>query len=117
MIKAVNNRIQLIGFLGQELSQNADLPLRCSMATHERRKIKTKRPGFTSIAKTELTTVWHNLMAEGKVANEMYRTLSKGDKIFVEGRLIYDNTLNEATSTYHTVTSIEVTSFHIIKPS
>lgn len=79
------SRVQLTGFVGQdidlrELAQGQKLA-RLSVATNEFKR--------GSNGQLEKITYWHNLVAWGKLADEMNEKLRKGSKVFVEGRLVY----------------------------
>lgn len=80
-----DNRVQLLGFLGQEvdlreLSRGNKLA-RLSLATSDFKKAPN--------GQTERVTTWHNLVAWGKTAEEMSELLRKGQKVFVEGKIVY----------------------------
>lgn len=80
-----DNRVQLLGFLGQEvdlreLSQGNKLA-RLSLATSDFKKAPN--------GQTERVTTWHNLVAWGKTAEDMSELLRKGQKVFVEGKIVY----------------------------
>ena len=81
----LDNRVQLIGFLGQdvelrELAQGAKLA-RMTMATNEFKRTLNGPP--------EKVTQWHNLIAWGQTAESMHDLLQKGHKVFVEGKIVY----------------------------
>lgn len=85
MSTSVDNRVQLLGFLGQdvelrELAQGKKLA-RFSLATSEIRRNADGQP--------EKITTWHNLIAWGQVAESVNELLRKGTKVFVEGRICY----------------------------
>lgn len=85
MSTTVDNRVQLNGFLGQdvdlrELAQGKKVA-RLSIATHELRRNTSGDP--------ERVTTWHNLVAWGQVADSMASLLKKGMKVFVEGKISY----------------------------
>ena len=85
MSTSVDNRVQLLGFLGQdvelrELAQGKKLA-RFSLATNEIRRTGDGQP--------EKITTWHNLIAWGQVAETMNDLLRKGTKVFVEGKICY----------------------------
>jgi len=76
----LDNRVQLLGFLGQdvelrEFAQGSKLA-KLSMATTEFKKSQT--------GQTEKVTTWHNLIAWGQTAETMSSILRKGQKVFVE---------------------------------
>ena len=85
MFSTVDNRVQLIGFLGQEIEikeyAEGTKMARMSMATHEYRK--------DDDGKKETVTTWHNLTAWGKTAEVMAKIFSKGQRLYVEGKLAY----------------------------
>ncbi len=85
MFSTVDNRVQLIGFLGQEIElkeyAEGKKMARMSMATHEYQK--------GDEGKSETITTWHNLVAWGKTAEIMGKLLSKGQRLYVEGKLAY----------------------------
>ena len=81
----LDNRVQLIGFLGQdvelrELAQGAKLA-RMTMATNEFKRSLNGPP--------EKVTQWHNLIAWGQTAESMHLNLGKGQKVFIEGKIVY----------------------------
>lgn len=85
MYSTVENRVQLIGFLGQEVELKefgeGKKMARVSMATHEYHKDDN--------GKKETVTSWHNLIAWGKTAEIMAKLCSKGQLLYVEGKLAY----------------------------
>ncbi len=85
MFSTVDNRVQLIGFLGQEIElkeyAEGKKMARMSMATHE----YIKEDG----GKKETVTTWHNLVAWGKTAEVMAKIFNKGQRLYVEGKLSY----------------------------
>jgi len=85
MFSTVDNRVQLIGYLGQEIEvkeyAEGKKMARMSMATHESRK--------TDDGKRETITTWHNLLAWGKTAEVMQKVFSKGQRLYIEGKLSY----------------------------
>jgi len=85
MFSTVDNRVQLIGFLGQEIElkeyAEGKKMARMSMATHEYQKADD--------GKKETVTTWHNLLAWGKTAEVMAKIFSKGQRLYIEGKLAY----------------------------
>jgi len=85
MFSTVDNRVQLIGFLGKEIElkeyAEGKKVAHISMATHEYGKDKD--------GKKETVTIWHNLVAWGKNAEVMAKILSKGQRLYIEGKLSY----------------------------
>ena len=85
MFSTVDNRVQLIGFLGQEIEikelAEGKKVAHLTIATHERRK--------GTDGKKEILTTWHNLIAWNKKAEVMAKIFSKGQRLYVEGKLNY----------------------------
>ena len=81
----LDNRVQLLGHLGQdvelrELSQGNKLA-RFSLATNEFRRTQNGQP--------EKIATWHNIVAWGQTAATMSEILRKGTKVFIEGKIVY----------------------------
>ncbi len=80
-----NNRVQLLGFVGQDIEvrefAEGNKLARLRFATDEFKK--------SSSGQTEKITTWHNLVGWGKTAQEMSNLLHKGQKVFVEGKIVY----------------------------
>ncbi len=78
------NKVMLIGHLGDEVKMhyfdNGNSVARFSIATNEVYINKTTNEKVTS-------TEWHNLVVRNKLAEICEKHLSKGDKIYVEGRI------------------------------
>ncbi|CAM3832589.1 single-stranded DNA-binding protein [Flavobacterium branchiophilum NBRC 15030 = ATCC 35035] len=78
------NKVMLIGHLGEDVKlhyfENGNCIGRFPLATNET---------FTNKLTNERTTVteWHNLVVRNKDAEICEKYLSKGDKIYVEGRI------------------------------
>jgi len=111
MFSTVDNRVQLIGFLGQEIEvkeyAEGKKMARMSMATHESRK--------TDDGKRETITTWHNLLAWGKTAEVMSKIFSKGQRLYIEGKLSYrEYTTNENIKKQST--EIVVSDFKRLEP-
>lgn len=106
MFATVDNRVQLIGFLGQEIEvkeyAEGKKIARMSMATHETRK--------NDEGQREIITTWHNLVAWGKTAEVMAKIFSKGQRLYVEGKLSYRGYTDKNNNTKYT-TEIVVSDF------
>jgi single-strand DNA-binding protein len=80
-----NNRVQLLGFIGQEVEirefAEGNKMARLRLATDEFKKSNT--------GQTEKITTWHNLIGWGQIAQQMNDLLRKGQKVFVEGKIVY----------------------------
>lgn len=85
MSTALENRVTLLGHLGQdvelrELAEGKKLA-RFSLATNEFRRIGEGEP--------ERTTTWHNLVAWDQLAQSISDKLHKGSKVMIEGKIAY----------------------------
>ncbi len=78
------NKVILIGHLGEEVKmhyfENGNCIGRFPLATNEVYINKTTNEKITS-------TEWHNLVVRNKAAELCEKHLSKGDKIYIEGRI------------------------------
>jgi single-strand DNA-binding protein len=112
MFSTVDNRVQLIGFLGQEIEvkeyAEGKKMARMSMATHEYRK--------TDTGKKEAITTWHNLLAWGKTAEVMSKIFSKGQRLYIEGKLSYREYTN-SENIKKQATEIVVSDFKRLEPA
>ena len=101
------NKVMLIGHLGDEVKmhyfEGGNCIGRFPLATNEVYINKTTGEKITS-------TEWHNLVVRNKAAEICEKYLSKGDKIYVEGRIKSRNWQAEDGSTKYT-TEIQVTEF------
>ncbi len=83
-MKALNNRVQLIGFLGADpvvkTFDNGKVMTRMSLATNEATVEKGKKG---------VRTQWHQLVVWGKLAEICGKYLQKGGEIAIDGRLAY----------------------------
>lgn len=101
------NKVMLIGYLGDEVKMHyfdgGNCIGRFQLATNEVYLNKTTNEKITS-------TEWHNLVVRNKAAELCEKYLSKGDKIYVEGRIKSRQWQAEDGSTKHT-SEIQVTEF------
>jgi single-strand DNA-binding protein len=78
------NKVMLIGYLGEEIKMHyfdgGNCIGRFSLATNEVYINKTTNEKITS-------TEWHNIVVRNKAAELCEKFLSKGDKIYIEGRI------------------------------
>ncbi|MEG0760383.1 single-strand binding protein [Chryseobacterium piscicola] len=81
---SLRNRVTLIGYTGKEVEivnfENGKIA-KVSLATND----------YYTNAKGEKVeeTQWHNLVANGKIADIMEKYVQKGKEICVEGKIIY----------------------------
>lgn len=101
------NKVTLIGHLGDDVKihyfEGGNCIARFSIATNEVYINKSTNEKITS-------TEWHNLVFRNKAAELCDKYLSKGDKIFVEGKIKTRHWQTEEGITKHT-TEIQVTEF------
>lgn len=80
---ALKNRVQLIGNLGQDPEirtfEGGKKKASFSMATNE----NYRNAQGVQVKETQ----WHNVVAWGKIADKVEKSLSKGKEVVVEGRL------------------------------
>jgi len=101
------NKVMLIGHLGDDVKMHyfdgGNCIGRFQLATNEVYVNKTTNEKITS-------TEWHNLVVRNKAAEICEKYLSKGDKIYVEGRIKSRQWQAEDGSIKHTM-EIQVTEF------
>jgi single-strand DNA-binding protein len=101
------NKVMLIGHLGDDVKMHyfdgGNCIGRFQLATNEVYVNKTTNEKITS-------TEWHNLVVRNKAAEICEKYLSKGDKIYVEGRIKSRQWQAEDGATKHTM-EIQVTEF------
>lgn len=101
------NKVTLIGHLGDEVKmhyfEGGNSIARFSIATNEVYINKTTNEKITS-------TEWHNLVFRNKAAELCEKYLSKGDKIYIEGKIRTRQWQTDEGITKHT-TEIQVTEF------
>jgi single-strand DNA-binding protein len=101
------NKVMLIGHLGDEVKmhyfEGGNCIARFPLATNE---VYINRQTNEKITSTE----WHNLVVRNKAAEICEKYLSKGDKIYVEGRIKSRQWQAEDGVTKYT-TEIQVTEF------
>jgi len=101
------NKVMLIGHLGDDVKMHyfdgGNCIGRFPLATNEVYVNKSTNEKITS-------TEWHNLVVRNKAAEICEKYLSKGDKIYVEGRIKSRQWQAEDGSTKYT-TEIQVTEF------
>lgn len=101
------NKVVLIGHLGDEVKMHyfdgGNCIGRFPLATNEVYINKTTGEKITS-------TEWHNIVVRNKAAEICEKYLSKGDKIYIEGRIKSRQWQGEDGNTKYT-TEIQVTEF------
>nr|WP_315160372.1 single-stranded DNA-binding protein [uncultured Flavobacterium sp.] len=104
------NKVMLIGYLGDDVKMHyfdgGNCIGRFQLATHEIYINKTTNEKITS-------TEWHNLVVRNKAAEICEKHLSKGDKIYIEGRIKSRQWQGEDGTTKHT-NEIQVTEFNFL---
>ncbi len=104
------NKVMLIGHLGDDVKmhyfEGGNCIGRFSLATNEVYINKTTNEKITS-------TEWHNLVVRNKAAEICEKYLSKGDKIYVEGKIKSRQWTSDDGSTKFT-TEIQVVEFSFL---
>lgn len=112
MSTLAKNHVQLVGFIGQEVDlrelAEGNKLARLRLATDEFKK--------SSNGQTEKITTWHNLVGWGQTAKEMSELLHKGQKVFVEGKIVYRQ-YETKTGEKRSQTDIVVSSFKTLGKS
>jgi len=101
------NKVMLIGYLGEDVKMHyfdgGNCIGRFSLATNEVYINKTTNEKITS-------TEWHNIVVRNKAAELCEKYLSKGDKIYLEGRIKSRQWQTEEGITKH-ITEIQAIDF------
>jgi single-strand DNA-binding protein len=101
------NKVMLIGYLGEDVKMHyfdgGNCIGRFSLATNEVYINKTTNEKITS-------TEWHNIVVRNKAAELCEKYLSKGNKIYLEGRIKSRQWQTEEGVTKH-ITEIQVIDF------
>ena len=84
-MKNLKNKVQLIGNLGSD----PEVKQLESGKTVAKLPLATSEAYINSDDEKVTDTQWHNLVAWGKTAEFAEKYLKKGDKIAVEGKLVY----------------------------
>lgn len=101
------NKVMLIGYLGEDVKMHyfdgGNCIGRFSLATNEVYINKTTNEKITS-------TEWHNIVVRNKAAELCEKYLSKGDKMYLEGRIKSRQWQTEEGITKH-ISEIQVIDF------
>lgn len=107
----LRNKVNLIGRLGSKAEvQNVGAGfslVKLALATSESYKDKS--------GEWKDNTQWHNLVAWGKVAENMAKTTDKGTEVVIEGRLV-NKTYESKSGEKRYTTEIEVSDFLVLAP-
>ncbi|MEZ4910000.1 MAG: single-stranded DNA-binding protein [Saprospiraceae bacterium] len=109
MSNPIKNSVQLIGNIGKEPEfstfDNGNKRLSFSLATND---YYTNSKG-EKVKQTE----WHNIIAWGKVADYMQKTVSKGQEIAIQGKLT-SRSYNDKSGASRQITEIIVQDYYPI---
>lgn len=102
----LRNRVQLIGRIGntpeiKEFNEGKKL-IKFNVATNEYYR--------DAEGNKQQSTTWHNIVAWGKLAEIMEKTLTKGDEITLEGKLISRN-WEDNEGKKHYITEVQVSEY------
>lgn len=109
-MNTLRNKVSLIGRIGQNIEMqkvgaSKDYSLvKVPLATNESYKDKN--------GQWQDNTQWHNLVIWGKTAERMSNTITKGQEIMIEGRLVNKQYEKDGEKRYST--DIEVTDFLLV---
>ena len=96
------NKVQLIGYVGADPK---------TLSFHTGTKVSKFRLAINekieSMGVLETETVWHSIQCWNKTAEYVEKHIRKGDKIYVEGKLCYDN-YTDKNNTERSITYISV---------
>lgn len=96
------NKVQLIGYVGADPTmqtfRSGSKVAKLRLATNEK---------VESMGVLETRAVWHSIECWNKTAEYVEKNIKKGDKIYVEGRLGYDN-FTDKNNTERSITYISV---------
>lgn len=84
-MNTLKNSVQLIGHIGKDVElkslDNGSKLARITLATNEYYK--------DAKGEKQQDTQWHNVTAWGKLAEHMTSTLTKGNEVAIQGKLVY----------------------------
>lgn len=99
----LRNKVQLIGHLGMDpevrTTETGRKMARMSIATNE--SYKNNKGEWVK------ETQWHNLIAWGKTAEAVERTLQKGKEVMIEGKLVHRE-YTDKTGQKRQITEVQV---------
>ena len=111
-MNTLRNKVSLIGRIGQNIEMqkvgaSKDYSLvKVPLATNESYKDKN--------GQWQDNTQWHNLVIWGKTAERISITVTKGQEVMIEGRLVNKQYEKDGEKRYST--EIEVTDFLLVSP-
>lgn len=105
-MNALRNQVTLIGNLG------SDIELKTFSGDKKLGKVSIATNQYYKNREGELVqeTQWHNVIAWGKLAENMSKALKKGDQVMVQGKLTYRN-YEDGDGRKHYVTEIVINDF------
>jgi len=111
-MNALRNKVSLIGRLGRDPEmvtfESGKSITRFSIATHQKYKLKN--------GEWSEDIQWHNVSAWGPLGKRMSETLTKGEKIIVEGRLTHQTYENKDGERKNR-TVVEANEFMLFNPN
>lgn len=102
----MNNSVQLIGFLGKDI----DLKSTSTGAMVGTVSIATSDSYKNANGEWIEDTQWHNLVVWGKLAENMVRTLTKGSRVGIVGKLMH-RSYDDANGIKRYVTEVRVSQY------
>lgn len=105
-MNALRNQVTLIGNLGNDI----EVRTLASDKTVSKVALATNQYYKTKAGEERKETHWHNLVAWGKLGENMAKILKKGEQVMVQGKLTY-RSYEDGEGRKHYVTEIIVSDF------
>jgi len=105
-MNALRNQVTLIGNLGGDI----EVRTFASEKSVSKVSLATNQYYKTRAGEERKETHWHNIVAWGKLGENMAKVLKKGEQVMVQGKLTY-RSYEDSTGKKHYVTEIIVNDF------
>jgi len=105
-MNALRNQVTLVGNLGNDI----EVRTLASERTVAKVSLATNLYYKTKAGEERKETQWHNLVAWGKLGQNMANILKKGEQVMVQGKLTY-RSYEDSAGTKHYITEIIVNDF------
>ncbi len=106
MISSIKNSVQLLGHLGKDVEltefDSGSTKVKFSIATSDYYK--------NSKGEKVQETQWHNIVAWGKLGENMQKYLAKGSEVLVKGKLT-SRTYNDKEGNTRSITEVVASDF------
>ncbi len=105
-MNALRNQVTLIGNLGSDV----EVKTFASERSVSKVSLATNQYYKTRDGEERKETHWHNIVAWGKLGENMAKVLKKGEQVMVQGKLTY-RSYEDSTGKKHYITEIIVSDF------